>query len=93
MLVELGRVEDPDELRIVARRICKLKPKARDAVAMIRRYRVGEPPRVRQGALADELIRIVNAYVAAHPAASWSTVRTEVEQVLAAVDWMIERRP
>jgi hypothetical protein len=40
ILAELGRIEDPDLLQEVAERICELKPRTSDAVAMIRRCRL-----------------------------------------------------
>jgi hypothetical protein len=88
IMYELGRIEDPDDLLSVARRICELKPKTRDAIAMIRRFRRGETP-VHPGALAAELIRAVNAYKTRHPSTSWETIRSEVETAWSSVDRMV----
>ena len=40
ILSELGRIWDDEGLKIVALRICELKPKTKDAITMIRRVRL-----------------------------------------------------
>lgn len=65
VLAELGRIEDDDTLRAVAARVCELKPKTREAVQMIRRFRVGLP----QGSaldLANAVIKAINDYMNSH---------------------------
>ncbi len=85
VLAALGRIEDRDILLTVARQICEMKPKARNAVAMIRRVRRGDSP-VKCGGLAHELIRTVNDYLVRHPSMSWDGVRAELEQALDMVE-------
>jgi hypothetical protein len=42
ILTELGRIDDEDDLREVARQLCELKPKTKDAIAAVRRWRLGK---------------------------------------------------
>jgi hypothetical protein len=80
ILAELGRIDDDDDLRAVARRVCELKPKTRAAVAMIRRWRVG-PPTPRPGRLAAELLSTINDYLARYPTASYGQALTDLNAV------------
>jgi hypothetical protein len=80
ILAELGRIEEPGAVLTIARQICELKPKAREAVAMIRRCRLGESP-LKDGGLTAELIRAVNAYLTRHPSMSWDDVWEEVTRL------------
>jgi hypothetical protein len=89
ILAALGRIEDRDLLLAVAKQVCVLKPKARDAVAMIRRARYGESP-AEAGSLARELLRVVDAYRVRYPSESWAAIRREVEDVLETVDVLID---
>ena len=85
ILTELGRIPDDEDLRAVALRVCELKPKARAAIAMIRRWRRGEPE-PRPGQLAGELIRTVNDHLARYPSATWREIRGAVGELFMAVD-------
>jgi len=64
ILTELGRLGDPDRIRGVADRICELKPKARDAIAMIRRFRIGRDAPSSALGLADVIADAINRYTA-----------------------------
>jgi hypothetical protein len=41
ILTELGRIADDEVLRLYAKLICELKPKAQESVQMLRRWRIG----------------------------------------------------
>lgn len=41
ILYELGRLQDEEDIRDFAEQICEMKPKSKDAVAMIRNWRLG----------------------------------------------------
>jgi hypothetical protein len=43
ILMELGRIGEPEAIRHVAEHICEMKPHAEEAVALIRRWRNGRP--------------------------------------------------
>ena len=58
ILAELGRIEDEDDLRSIARQICELKPGSKEAVAMIRQWRTGKSP-------SGDAISLTNALIAA----------------------------
>jgi hypothetical protein len=86
ILTELGRIGDDETLIAVAREICDLKPKARDAVALIRRARLGGgKPKPNQ--LGNEIIRAINAYQARYP----STTPAEIAAALTAVYAVVTR--
>lgn len=91
ILAELGRLNDHEEVRAVAQRICEIKPRSRDAIAMIRRARLGREAPATTGALTQELLRAVNAYRVRHPSAPLGQIRREVQAVLTKVDRAIER--
>ncbi len=74
ILAELGRLEDQDAMRAVALRICELKPKARQAVSMIRRARTGAKGDGDAVSLSHAIIRTISDYLAAHPATTWQQV-------------------
>ena len=67
ILTELGRIRDADTMRAVALRICELKPKTREAVAMIRRFRLNREPPANYLDLVHYLAKALDGYVAVHP--------------------------
>jgi hypothetical protein len=86
ILAELGRVDDEKTLRAFAREICKRKPRAKVAVALIRRWRTGKDCPGGAISLTDALIRCVNDYLATHPATTWQMVRAALTNTLDAVE-------
>jgi hypothetical protein len=66
ILSELGRVED-DDLKALARQLCQERPRSKDAVAMIRRWRTGKAPTGGAIDLAFHLTRCADEYAARHP--------------------------
>jgi len=66
ILAELGRLDDDDLILQLARVLCEQKPPMREAIAMIRRHRLG---RLASGSCLDLTVAImtaINDYVAAH---------------------------
>jgi hypothetical protein len=86
ILAELGRIEDDDALKAVATRVCELKPRNKDAVVMIRRWRTGKAPAGGALGLTDALIRCINDYIASHPGTTWQMVRAALENAADAVE-------
>ena len=70
ILAELGRIRDADTLRAVALRICELRPSTKEAVALIRRFRLGREAHGDYRALWMHLARALDEYVAVHPSTS-----------------------
>jgi hypothetical protein len=66
VLAELGRIEDEEEMLDLARELCERKPRVRDAVALIRRYRLERSPESRRE-LGETVASIILCYVAEHP--------------------------
>ncbi len=67
ILAELGRIEDPDFLQEVAERICELKPRTSDAVAMIRRCRLENDKKGDTWQLTKEVLRAIESYMVRYP--------------------------
>ena len=69
ILIELGRIRDPDAIRKVARQLCELKPTTREAVAMVRRWRLDQPLSAGDAdQLQEHLRNALNDYITRHPA-------------------------
>ena len=84
ILTELGRFEDPDEMRKAARAVCRARPrpKVSDAAAMIRRRRTGAAPQVDPQVLEAQLARVTAAYLRSHPGVTWGAVQGAMDGVL-----------
>jgi hypothetical protein len=67
LLQELGRIEDAERLKAVARQLCECKPKTRAAMAMIRQYRLGRAAPAKAMALLLELTQTLENYRVRHP--------------------------
>jgi hypothetical protein len=65
ILTELGRIKDDDNLRDTARQICAIKPRCKDALVMIRRWRTGKTLAGDAGSLTKAIIQTVEDYCAA----------------------------
>lgn len=82
ILAELGRIDDDDLLLEVAAELCRLKPKARDAIAMIRRLRGAqcEPKYSHTVALTYALLTTIEEYITRHEA-TWDEVESAIVDV------------
>jgi hypothetical protein len=78
ILAELGHIEDDAALRALAARICGLKPRTREAVAMIRHWRRNATAPAGETALTREILAAIDAYLARHP----GTTRREIVDAL-----------
>jgi hypothetical protein len=75
ILAELGRLGDDEALRAVARHICERKPTTKDAVAMIRHYRLGRQPRGAVDDLTNRLITLIVEYIDSHAGVDAAMIR------------------
>lgn len=74
VLAELGRLEDPDRILEAARGICIQKLRAKDAVVLIRRWRLGKAAPATALGLAAEITRTIECYRLRHPDATAALV-------------------
>jgi hypothetical protein len=72
---ELGRIDDTDDLRLMARHLCTHQPSTREAVALIRRFRFEAFPPGTIAGLVDTLARSLETYVRTHETMPWTAVR------------------
>ena len=93
ILAELGRIPDDEDLKALAGEICKVKPRTKDAVLLIRRWRKGKESPGDATSLAASVVRCIDDYLKRHPGTTWPTVRAAllaaeeaVEQSAAAAD-------
>jgi hypothetical protein len=86
ILVELGRIEDDEDLKAIAEKVCKQKPKAKEAEAMVRRWRTGKAPKGDAVGLTRALITCINGYLDRHPDTTWQMVRGALGNTLDAVE-------
>jgi hypothetical protein len=75
ILAELGRLREDEVLRAVARQICERKPTTKDAVAMIRHYRLGRQPRGAVDDLTDRLTTLIVEYIDSHAGVDAAMIR------------------
>jgi hypothetical protein len=66
ILAALGRIEDDETLRKVARDICRRRPKVKDAITRIRHYRTGHTPRATVHQLAGQIVATIQQYADRH---------------------------
>src|ERR1051326_8532599 len=81
ILAELGRIEDEETLRAAARRMCQLRPKAREAMVMIRRFRLGGAKPGDALELANAVIATINDYMRRRPGLSADDIRDAIRTV------------
>jgi hypothetical protein len=81
ILTELGRIDDEDQLRAVALEVCERKPGTREAIALIRRWRLGREGKGGAADLEDELVGRVNDYLRRYPGTDWAVVLDALSKV------------
>jgi hypothetical protein len=86
LLGELGRIDDEDEMRKAAAAMCRLKPSAREGVALLRSVRLQKekPPPSVEG-LTGRLTDCLNDYLHTHAECSWEDVLVALGNVAVAV--------
>jgi hypothetical protein len=92
ILMELGRISDPDQMIEVARQLSNIDPHptAREAVAMIRRWRLGTQPAADPHQLSVTIGNTVQRYIDTHRDVDKDTVLAALEHVVKTVksmDW------
>lgn len=78
LLSELGRIESSQDMQAAALELCRLKPRTKEGVAMIRGWR-GKRRRVGAIDLTKAIIRMVNSYLDAHPEITLAMVLAALE--------------
>jgi hypothetical protein len=91
ILSELGRIPNDEELKEVASEICRIKPKTKDAVTMIRRYRTGKTAPTNVLDLTLKITRTIDEYSASHPDTKWQDVYTALEGARNLVEYLEEQ--
>ncbi len=84
LIVELGRIEDPETMISVARQLCAEKPKTQEAVARIRAWRTGKAAPAET--IVDCLAGAVERYLAAHPGITYDAVIEAIDVVREAIE-------
>ena len=82
ILTELGRCLSAEVIKTFALKICELKPKSKDAVALIRIWRTGKQPEWNPFDLGNHIINTINEYKNRHSEMPWSDVENVLRVVL-----------
>jgi len=86
ILSELGRIQDVDAMRAAALGVCELKPKTKEAVAMIRFFRLRREPGSSFEKLVLHLARALDGYLTAHPSTPTSTQASVLRELAAFIE-------
>jgi hypothetical protein len=86
ILAELGRIANDEAMRAVARDICARKPTTKDAVATIRRVRLGRQPPGGVDDLTDRLISFVCGYADSHAGVDLAMILEALDQAAQVVE-------
>jgi len=85
ILTELGKIDSDELLLEMAREICRRRPKSREAVAAIRRFRgVRDEPSSHK--LTIKLIKTIDAYLKRYPTTTWGQIRRAVSHTAVVVE-------
>ena len=85
ILQALGRLLDAEEIKVLALELCRVKPTARAAACMIRRYAGRQKHGPDALTLANQIIRTINSYLNQHPETTDQQVVAAVKTVLGQV--------
>jgi hypothetical protein len=88
ILTELGRIEEEDVREQLALHLCETKPTTREAVAMIRHYRLGTRPPGTAEQLTKAWCTTLLEYLVAHPDLEWEDIQRAVLSLAQLVDRM-----
>jgi hypothetical protein len=86
ILSEIGRIPNDDDKREVAAFLCERKPKVKEAVRIIRHFRIGKRAPASADSLSDRLCNLIDDYREGHKGASLDLVREALQVVAEAVD-------
>lgn len=87
ILAELGRIPDDEAMKAVAAQVCELRPKAKAAVAMIRRYRLGREPEGTPAGLDHHLVEAVNQYWGGHTSLTPAVIVEVLRALADRIEW------
>jgi hypothetical protein len=85
ILQELGRIDDDDDLIAMARRIYELTPKTREAVGLIRRWRLQRDGQGEERCLILELLNHIGDCIRRYPETDWATIQSALQAVAAGI--------
>lgn len=74
LLAELGRIDNAGDIRKCAAELCELKPKTRDGVLMIRRWRLSKDGVGTAKDLAQAMLSAYNDYLMRYPATTKNNI-------------------
>lgn len=86
ILSELGRIKNVEDMKAIALQICELKPKTKEAVCMIRRWRTGKKPSGNVWDLGDKITKAIDKYIMSHQGITWDQVKTALDNVYGVID-------
>jgi len=79
ILTELGRLENPDLIRKVARVICEKELTTKDAIPYIRSFRTGEKPKGEISKLAHAIADTIDDYIFKHSNVDDEMIRSALD--------------
>jgi hypothetical protein len=83
IISELGKLRKGDLIIMAADEICRKKPTIRQAISMIRRYRLGRPQTPTTIDLAEAILVAVDRYLKRHPATAEAEIVAALEEARA----------
>jgi hypothetical protein len=86
ILAELGRIDDPQAMEAMALYLCEHRPTTREAVVLMRAYRLGRHAPSTPAQLAVVIRSAINTYLSVHQTLSWDEVRQALYDVLGDID-------
>jgi len=89
ILTELGRLghsHGVETMKAIARQLCEFKPKTKEAIAMIRRWRSGLATAASCLELTDKLGATINTYVREHPDTTFMQIRGALRNAMDLLD-------
>jgi hypothetical protein len=90
ILTELGRIEDVEALRHMAKLVCDAKPSTKEAVAWLRRWRTGKSAPTSEKDLFRTLARTFDDYKRTHPDLDERTAVDAINSLYCAVQDLYE---
>jgi hypothetical protein len=90
ILAELGRIRDPEKFDVAVWWVLEYRPKTKEAVPHLRRFRTGRSRHPDTGDLSEEIVRAVDRYGRRHPEI---TRNQELEALRLAAELLADDRP
>jgi hypothetical protein len=86
IMAQLGRIEDPEEIHFLATKLCREKPRTKDAIAFLRRYRNASSGAGDVKALVEQISRLIRDYMVRHPATTQEQVHEALRRAAVVMD-------